>query len=82
MLPKRVSTEVAAISLASKESGRRRNTEEDDDFDYPLDGKIQLPIDKWKLPVNFGWECEQVIVRAVSGDKKAKRITHSLHFVL
>ncbi|MGE5056403.1 MAG: hypothetical protein ACM3WP_19755 [Acidobacteriota bacterium] len=49
---------------------RRRNAEEEDDFDYPLDGKIELPVDEWELPVNPGWECEQVIVRAVSGDEK------------
>jgi hypothetical protein len=47
---------------------RRNTTEEDDDGDYALDDKIELPVKEWKLPVNRGWECEQVIVRATSGD--------------
>jgi hypothetical protein len=33
-----------------------------------LDGKIQLPIGKWKLLVNAACECEQVIVRDEKGD--------------
>ena len=49
---------------------RRRNSEEDDDSEYSLGDKIDLPVKTWELPVNRGWECEQVIVRAMSGDEK------------
>ena len=49
---------------------RRRNTAEDANSEQALDDKIELPVDEWELPVNRGWECEQVIVRAVSGDEE------------
>ena len=53
-----------------KELLRRRESEDDDDLEYSWNDKMKLPVDNWELPTNRGWDCEQVIVRATSGDEK------------
>lgn len=39
-----------------------------DDVGGVFHGDLKLPIHDWDLPLERGWDCERVIVRAVAGD--------------
>jgi hypothetical protein len=38
---------------------------------------LKLPISDWDLPIDKGWECERIIVRAVAG-KDTSRFAHEM----
>ena len=53
-------------TLETKELSRRRYL--GDGVDGVFDGELKLPISGEDLPLDRGWDCERMVVRAVAGN--------------
>ena len=51
--------------LETRELSRRQDLR--DGVDAVFHGDLKLPISDWDLPIDKGWDCERIVVRAVSG---------------
>ena len=45
-----------------------------DQVDGVFYGKLKLPISEWDLPLDRGWDCERIFVRAVAGKDESASI--------
>jgi hypothetical protein len=53
------------LGLETRELLRRQDVR--DQVDGVFHSELALPISEWDLPIDRGWECERIIVRAVDG---------------
>lgn len=53
------------LGLETRELASRQ--EERDGVDGVFHGDLHLPISDWDLPIDKGWACERIVVRAVAG---------------
>ena len=53
------------LGLETRELARRR--EAGDEVDRVFHSDLDLPISNWDLPIDRGWDCERIVVRAVAG---------------
>jgi len=59
-----------ALGLESRELSIRQGGVRDQ-IDGVFHGDLKLPISEWDLPVDQGWECDRIIVRAVAGKEES-----------
>jgi hypothetical protein len=52
--------------LETAELSRRQDVR--DEIDGVFHGQIKLPVSDWDLPVDRGWDCERIVVRALAGN--------------
>lgn len=53
-------------SLETRELLRRQDVR--DGVDAVFHSELKLPISDWDLPIDRGWDCERIVVRALAGD--------------
>jgi hypothetical protein len=58
-----------ALGCETRELSHRQDVQ--DGMDGVFHGDLKLPISTWNLPLDRGWECERVVVRAVAGKDNA-----------
>ena len=54
-----------ALGLETRELSLRQDVR--DQVDGVFHSDLKLPISDWDLPIDRGWECERIVVRAVAG---------------
>jgi hypothetical protein len=52
--------------LETAELSRRQDVR--DEIDGVFHGQFKLPVSDWDLPVDRGWDCERIVVRALAGN--------------
>jgi hypothetical protein len=55
-----------AEGIETRELSRRQDVR--DEVGAVFHGDLKLPISDWDLPIDKGWDCERIVVRAVSGE--------------
>ena len=54
-----------SLGLEMRELSLRQDVR--DEVDGVFHGELKLPISDWDLPIDRGWDCERIVVRAVAG---------------
>ena len=54
-----------SLSLEMRELSLRQEVR--DQVDSIFHGELKLPVSDWDLPIDRGWDCERIVVRAVAG---------------
>lgn len=60
-------------SIEILELSRRQDVR--DGIDGVFHGELELPVSDWDLPVDRGWDCERIVVRALAGDDRGNSNT-------